>query len=217
MSAGVRSTTLLGLVALVAIAAAALALAIASPSRALFSSSSTSRVEATADRVQEWLHLYAQPTDPDGLTGYFARSGSSPQEPAASGCDESLTVHLGGLTGTTTCDRVLTLLTEGVFPDSAVTQVTVTSSLLPDAATGKQPISGAGFAAIGSTQRRKSVTIGADVKRQLNLRVRTRGLTLNTLYQPRVRVTVTFAGFETAYYEYEIPVKIWYGSGAGPD
>ena len=61
------------------------------------------------------------------------------------------------------------------------------------------------------------VTLNRGVKDQLNLRVTTTGLTLNTLYVPTVKITVTFTGFTTAYYVYSIPVKVYYGSGPGPN
>jgi hypothetical protein len=174
-------------------------------------------VQATADHIHSWLHAYSQSTDPDGLTGYAVRRNSSPSVSAATGSDESVAVHLGGYTGTTTVNRVITIKTPATFPDTTVTSVTVTASLLADSTTGKQPISAIGFAASGSTGRTNPVTLGRGVKDQLNLRVSVTGLTSNTLYVPTVKITVTFTGFTTAYYVYSIPVKVYYGSGAGPN
>ncbi len=50
-----------------------------------------------AAHVRDWLHVYAQDTDPGGLTGYAIRRLSNPPTPAASGQDDAVVVDLGGL------------------------------------------------------------------------------------------------------------------------
>jgi hypothetical protein len=207
---------LLALVLLAVLAAAASAVAVQHSSGAVFSRASDSSVQATGDHVHSWLRAYSQSTDPDGLTGYAVRRSSSPSVPAATGVDEAITVHLGGYTRRTTVNRVITIKTPTTFPETTVTSVTVTASLVADPTTGGQPISAIGFAASGSG-RTNPVTLGRGVKDQLNLRVSVDGLTMNTLYVPTVKITVTFTGFTTAYYVYSIPVKVYYGNGAGPD
>jgi hypothetical protein len=208
---------LVALAVLGALAALASAAAVQRSSGAVFSRTSDSGVQATADHVHSWLHAYSQSTDPDGLTGYAVRRNSSPSVPAATGSDESVAVHLGGYTGTTTVNRVITIKTPATFPDTTVTSVTVKASLVADSTTGKQPISAIGFAASGSTGRSNPVTLGRGVKDQLNLQVSVTGLTYGTLYVPTVKITVTSTGFTTAYYVYSIPVKVYYGTGAGPN
>ncbi|MBM3147432.1 MAG: hypothetical protein FJ000_06010 [Actinobacteria bacterium] len=188
-------------------------------STAVFSSSGTTGVRAAADRIQEWLHVYSQGSDPDGLTGYATRRGSSPAVPAATGRDETIAVHLGGFTGTAdvTVNRVVTIQAVPSFPVTGITQITARAYLVADPASGRQPISGCGFAPVGGTQRRNPVNLRAGQKQQMNLRLRLRGLTLGTLYEPRVQIVVTYSGMTVTYYRYELPVKIWYGSGPGPD
>lgn len=208
---------LVTLVLLAALAALASAVAVQRSSGAVFSRTSDSSVQTTADHIHSWLYAYSQPTDPDGLTGYAVWRNSSPSVPAATGINESIAVHLGGYTARTTVNRVITIKTPPTFPDSTVTSVTVTASLVADSTTGKQPISAVGFAASGSTGRTNPVTLGRGVKDQMNLVISVTGLTNNTLYVPTVKITVTFTGFTTAYYVYSIPVKVYYGTGPGPN
>jgi hypothetical protein len=188
-------------------------------STAAFSSSGTTGVRATADQIQEWLHVYSQGSDPDGLTGYAIRSGSSPLVPAATGLDDTIAVHLGGFTGTAnvTVDRVVTIQAVPAYPETGISRITARAYLIADPVSGRQPISGCGFAALGGTNRRNPVNLTAGQKQQMNLRLRLRGLTAGTLYEPRVQIVVTYSGMTATYYRYELPVKIWYGSGPGPD
>jgi hypothetical protein len=208
---------LLALIVLAMLAAAASAVAEQRSSGAVFTRSSDSTVQSTADHVHSWLYAYSQSSDPDGLTGYAVRRNSAPAVPAATGIHESIAVHLGGFTRTTTVNRVITIKTPTAFPDTTVSSVTVTASLVADPTTGRQPINSVGFAPSGSTGRTNPVTLNRGVKDQMNLRIRITGLTLNTLYVPTVKITVTFTGFTTAYYVYSIPVKVYYGTGPGPD
>jgi hypothetical protein len=59
--------------------------------------------------------------------------------------------------------------------------------------------------------------VNAGEKYQMNLRVRMQGMTWDTLYEPRVQIVVTYAGFTVTYYRYEFVVKAYYGNGPGPD
>ena len=207
----------IAVVALAALATVASAVAVQRPSGAVFSHTSDSSVQATADHVHSWLHAYSQSTDPDGLTGYAVRRNSSPSVPAVTGVDESIKVHLSGYSSTTSVNRVISMKTPATFPDTSVTSVTVTAARVADPTTGRRPIYSVGFAVVGSTSRINSVTMARGVKQQMDLRVNVSRLTLNTLYVPSVTITVAFTGFRTAYYVYSIPVKVWYGTGPGPD
>jgi len=68
-----------------------------------------------------------------------------------------------------------------------------------------------------TTIQTNPVTLGRGVKDQMNLVISVTGLTNNTLYVPTVKITVTFTGFTTAYYVDSIPVKVYYGTGPGPN
>jgi hypothetical protein len=188
-------------------------------SGAVFSCASDSKVRATTDRIENWLHVYSQSTDPEHLTGYATRRGSSPLVPAATGVDGTIAVHLGGFntTANTSVNRVVTIKAVSPFPVAGLTQISAQAYLIADPVTGGQPINGIGFASVGGTQRTNPITLTAGQKRQMNLRVRMRNLTWGTLYQPRVQIVVTYTGFTTVYYRYEFVVKAFYGSGAGPD
>ena len=188
-------------------------------STATFSSAGTTAVRVAADRIQEWLHVYSQGSDPDGLTGYATRRGSSPEVPAATGRDETIAVHLGGFTGTgnVTVNRVVTIQAVPSFPVTGITRITAQAYLVADPLSGRQPINACGFAAVGGTQRTNPVNLIARQKYQMTLRVRMNGLTSGRLYEPRVQIVVTYSGMTATYYRYELPVKIWYGSGPGPD
>jgi hypothetical protein len=106
-------------------------------SGASFSSAGSANVAVTTDRVQNWLHLYSQSTDPDGLTGYSTQSPGT--NPAATGMDETVAVNLGTTpAGTTTCSRVLTIKTPTSFPTG--TSATITVTMVADPATGSQPM-----------------------------------------------------------------------------
>jgi hypothetical protein len=212
-----HSIAALGLILLVLVA---LEVGRPRPSGAVFSSASDSTVRATTDRIQSWLHVYSQSTDPDGLTGYATRRGSSPLVPAATGQDETVAVHLGGFSSgftTYSVNRVVTIKAVPTFPVVGVTQVSAQAYLIADPETGRQPIRSIGFAAIGSTQRINPITVNAGEKYQMNLRVRMQGMTWDTLYEPRVQIVVTYAGFTVTYYRYEFVVKAYYGNGPGPD
>jgi hypothetical protein len=112
---------------------------------------------------------------------------------------------------------VLTIKTPTTFPVGAITQVTVTATLLADPATGFQPIDSVGFAIAGNSARTTPVTLGKNVKYQLNLHLQMTGSQNGTQYAPKVLITVTYSGFTTTYYQYKVPVKIYAGSGAGPN
>jgi hypothetical protein len=188
-------------------------------SGASFTRVSDSTVGVTVAAANGWLHLYSQSTDPDSLTAYYVRSGSSPAAPAATGVDTTLAANVGGqgTTGTTTLNRVATIKTPATFPDGSVTQVTVTATVIADAATGFQPFDSYGFATIGGGSRTASVTLGKGVKYQLNLHTRMNGSTAGKQYIPTVVITITYTGFTTAYYQYKVPVKVYAGTGAGPN
>lgn len=175
-------------------------------SSAQFNSSSTSTISVATDRVQNWLHLYSQSTDPDGLTGYCTQAPGT--SPAATGVDGTLAVNLGyrAKGKDTTCSRVLTIKTPSAFPTG--TSVTITASLVADPTTGTQPITTVGFAAVGTggTFTNPLSSLGVGQKRQLNLKVRPAAA--GVTYHPSILITVTYTGLTATYYEYSIPVTV---------
>ena len=206
------------LVLIVVTASLAAVLSVGSSS-ASFTRASDSTVAVTTGAANGWLHLYSQSTDPDGLTAYYVRNASSPAAPAATGVDTTLAANLGGqgTSGAQTRNRILTIKTPTAFPDGSITQVTVTATTLADVATGFQPIDSVGFATIGGGSRTTPVTLGKNGKYQMNVHLQMNGCTSGKQYIPTVVITVTYTGFTTTYYQYNVPVKIYAGTGTGPN
>lgn len=174
-------------------------------SGASFTKASSSTVSVGTPEVSDFLHLYSQSTDPDGLGGYYRKPGTT--QPAATGIDESLAVDLGSQgPERTTCSRVFTLRTAASFP-TGVASVTITATLVPDPGTGVQPITQFGFAGVGGTGRNNPVTLSANAKRQCNLVISVPGPS-GTVYHPTVNITVTYSGFSTSYFRYSIPFTV---------
>ena len=210
-----RRMLLLLLVALVALAVATAV----SFSLASYTTASTTQVTATAASAHGWLHLYSQTTDPavPALTGYATQRVHTGVAPlCATGSDETLALSMGGIQatgrrGTTyTFTRAFTIQTPATFPVGTVTRVTVTATYIADASTGKQPIRDVRFAAVGSTTGNATVTLNRNVKYQANIRLRPQntGWVLNKVYTPHVQITVTYTGFTTSYYVYDIPLSV---------
>lgn len=174
-------------------------------SGASFTSTSSASVAATTDRVSNWLHLYSQSTDPDGLTGYCVQAPLT--TPAATGVDATLAVNLGTRSRSTftTCSRVLTIKTPASYPTG--TSAKITTSLVADPTTGTQPLSSVGFAAVGTGSTfTNPVSLGVGQKRQMNLKVKPAAA--GVTYYPTILITVTYTGLTVAYYQYSVPVTV---------
>ncbi|MFH1574283.1 MAG: hypothetical protein ABIG68_09885 [Acidobacteriota bacterium] len=176
-------------------------------SGASFNSESSSTISVTADRIQNWLSLYSQSTDPDGLTGYFTRLPAG--VPAATGMNGTLTVDLGEvkMNPPTKANRVFTIKTPGVFPTG--TSVTVTATALDDPSRpGKPVLIPIGFADVGvSDTYTNPITLGVNQKRQLNLVIDCQGKGIQ--WYPTILITVTYPGFTGTYYRYTVPVTVY--------
>jgi hypothetical protein len=203
----------LGLLALAALAALGAGVARTRTSTAAFTTTSSSRLEATADHVHRWLNLYSSATDPQSEIGYADQVGNP--APAATGQDEDLVVDFdipGG--GNYTHSRVCKVRTADAYPETGVSAVTVTVTIAPDPATGLQPVSKYGVDAWGAapTYTKTIAGWGVGTRRQLNLQTKFPGkkYTPGTTYEPTVIVTLTFTGLTTAYYQYSIPIRIHY-------
>jgi hypothetical protein len=188
-------------------------------SDATFNSRSVNRANAVeADDASNYLRLYSQSTDPSGLTGYALKRGAVPTRPAATGADHTLAVELGGfrIIDLLAFTRVFTLQARSPLPAGA-SPLTVTASLAADPITGRQPLSQITFANLNGTSSSPTATLTAGAKKQLSLRVSTRGFPVtNSLLRPTLTLTVTYPGFTKAFLSYPIPVSVWNGNGAGP-
>ena len=192
------------LIVLLAVIAVFASGALVQPSGASFTSGGGSTLNVTADRIQNWIHLYSQSTDPDSLTGYWTQAPGS--NSAAIGLDSTLAVNLGTVgNGPTHCRQVFTLKTPSAFPTGA--SATVTASLLADPVTGSQPLTNVGFSDVGSSGYTNPTTLGVGNKIQLNLKVSAHpaGVT----YRPTILIRITYGGLTAAYYQYSVPVTVW--------
>jgi hypothetical protein len=200
-----------GLLVLVWLGAIAGSVGQTGSSSATFTTASESAIRARADHVHDWLRLYAQDTDPGGLTGYAIRRLSDPPAPCASGRDEQIAVDLGAYLSTgapVTAARVITLMTPSSFPDG-IAQVNVTAAILPDPLTGMQPLQKAEIRTLDGARAGATLTVGPGRQYQLDLRVRPKAdMPLGVPYYPMVRLTVTFTGSAVDYYVYEIPMTV---------
>lgn len=173
-------------------------------SGAVFTSGSTSNVRATTDTIQNWLHVYSQSTDPNGLTGYYI--DPSDGLPAGTGIDATASIGMGHIQSrkNTICRRTLTIATPTSFPTG--TSCTITATLVADPATGQQPINKYGFGNISTSNTYTNpITLNAGQKYQLNIRVNPPAA---LTYQPTIVLTVTYTGYTGSYYQYSIPVSI---------
>ena len=200
--------------------AAAVTLALpAVRSDATFNSRGANQANAVvADKPSNYLRLYSQSTDPSGLTGYAVKRGAVPIVPAATGADGTLAVALGGLKNVNLLayTRVLTLQARNPLPPGA-SPLTVTASLTADPVNGRQPLNGIMFANVGGAGPTPTATLTAGAKKQLDLRVTTRGFPGNNIMlRPTLTLTVTYPGYTKAFLSYRIPVSVWDGNGAGP-
>jgi hypothetical protein len=183
-------------------------------SGATFTTSSQSDVTASVDTVSNWLHIYSESTDPAHATGYaHARAINGGVGPlAATLQDKAITVDLGDFPDKKTTgrfDRTFSIQTPTAFPDPAVTQITVTLSLLPDAASGEAVLTGQDLSPFGTTAGPvQSVTLGVNRRYQFNVDVLMRKrFVLGRTYYPSVVLSLTINGVANAF-QYVIPVQV---------
>ena len=172
------------------------------------------------DSVANYLRLFSQGTDPGGLSGYAIKSNSSPPVPAATGADLGLTVALGGHKNDigSTATRVLTLEARNPLP-AGIPSLTISATLVADAATGKQPLSGYSFSPTSGAPTTATTTLTPGQKAQLNISLRLKNNEFpgnNVLYHPVVQLTARYPGYTGNFFTYSVPVSVWDGNGAGP-
>ena len=126
-------------------------------SGASFSTTSSSAVTASADSESSWVHVYSRATDPDAAdrAGYANQYNVTPATPCATGQDDGIAITMGRfpawVSATYQFTRVVTLKTPPAFVDPAVTQITVTTGLVADSDSGRQPLTNALLAPVGSS------------------------------------------------------------------
>ena len=219
MSRRVWIAATLGLLVLAAALVASLGGTAASG--ASYTTTSQSTVTASADRASNWLHVYSQTTDPDGQTGYARRRGVNGVWglPAATGQDEGIVVDMGDFPDkkiTVDFIRVFSIKTPAVFPDPAVTQITVTLSELPDPTSGEDLIVESRAHAVRADHRGRPDR-GAGGEPQVPAQCGHPGAQALSarpqLLSPRVVLTLTVAGISN-YYRYEIPLEVTDAGGS---
>lgn len=193
--------------AILLVAAMVVSLVTVTATGAFFTSRSSSHLSVTADRIQNWLQLYSQSTDPDGDTGYAISAGTNPPVFAATGINETLTVDLGVVSANkVSFNRVFSAKTLLTFPTGS--QVTLTASVIPDPSKTWQPITSIGFSPFGvAGQHTNPYTMGPAQKCQLNLQVQIPP-GHSGVYNLTVSLTLTYAGYGGSFYQYLIPLEV---------
>jgi hypothetical protein len=186
-------------------------------SGASFSTASDSAVTASADSESSWVHVYSRATDPDAgdRPGYAAQYNVTPATPCATGQDDGIAITMGRFPAWTSATyqftRVVTLKTPPAFVDPAVTQITVTTSLVADSGNGRLPLANALLAPVGSSGGATTVTLARNQKVQLNLQVTTTWwwvLFYGSTYQSHLRLTLSVPGSPAGYFVYDYPVLV---------
>ena len=176
-------------------------------SSASYTTTSETDVTASAATAGDWLRVFSQATDPDGLTGYARQQNLATQPLIASGQDFGLAIDWGSypdLNKTFAFSRVLTIKTPAAFPIASVTQVTVTVTLVADPS-GTQPLRNPYLRLVGQGGTSSSVTLRVNQKAQLDISLRTKKNPWDAgdVFQPRVVLTLTYAGGPASYYVYD--------------
>ena len=207
-----------------ALAGALLALLAIPVSDANFNSRSANTATVTAASATQYFHIYSKATLPppdDGcwLFQYAPRRGSNPEVLAASGSDRTLSVHMGGWRGQDALARCVTAIrAPSTFPDG-VTQITLHTRIAADTATGRAPITGASFRRANSLTNSATVTLtpGQQVSLELDIDLNPGYSPANRLYTQVVTVWATWAGNNDDFFAFDIPVKVYDGTGPGPN
>jgi hypothetical protein len=208
---------------LVAIVALAVALSVPA-SDAKFNARTSNPMSVAAASATSYFHLYSRDTVPQPDPGcwlfqYSVRRGSNPQVLAASGSDRTISVHMGGWRGQDALARcVVAIRAPDAFPDG-VTQITLHGEVGADAATGRRPITDVSFRRTNGLTNSATVTLtpGQQVSLELDIDLNPGYTPGNRLYTQVVRVWATWAGNTDDYFSFDIPVKVYDGTGAGPD
>jgi hypothetical protein len=187
-------------------------------SDASFTARTSNTATASVDSPLNYLRIYSQSTDPDGLTGYAKRQGTS-STPAATGVNASVAAHLGGYNNTSSgsASRVLTIEARDNLPDG-VGLIGVYATFGSDHSTGASPIRSPVWRTPGSSQSQSNngyTVLGPGTKRQLDVSINTSGLSGNKTYTQTLTLTIQYWGYFGDFLTYELPIKVYDGNGAG--
>lgn len=183
----------------------------ASSSDATFTTTSQSDVTASAATTSDWLNVYSEGGDP-GVSADYAHQHNVSSDPlAASGTDSALAIDWGSYPDVNddyVFVRAFSIRAALAFPDPAVTQVTVTATLVADAS-GTQPLKNPDLRPLGLAPRKArstSLTLGPGQRGQLDITVHTRKNPWNPgdTFRPHIVLTATYAGGPASYYVYDI-------------
>jgi hypothetical protein len=208
---------------LLVVVAALLAVLSIPASDASYVSRTSNPVSVTAASATSYFHVYSKATLPAPDPGcwlfqYAPRRGSNPEVLAGSGSDLTAAAHLGGWRGQEGLARcVLIIRVPDSFP-SGVSQITLHGSVAADAATGRRPVTGVSFRRANTLTNSETISLtpGQQASLELNVDLSPGYSPANRLYTQVVRVWATWSGNSDEYFAYDIPVKVYDGTGAGP-
>ena len=104
---------------------------------------------------------------------------------------------------------MFTLKTPATFPDSSVTQVTLTATLVADPVSGDQPLATPQLSAFGNTAGVASITMARNTKYQFGVTVNARKqYLLGQTYSPQIVLTLSYTGGPAGYYVWTVPVQL---------
>ena len=181
-------------------------------SGASYTTTSETDLTASAATAGDWLQVFSQATDPDGLTGYARQNDLASQPFIAGGAGVDLKIDWGrydDLNLWFTFSRVLTIKTPTTFPDPTVTQVTVTATLIVDPG-GTQPLRKPDLHLVNQAGTTNRVVLGTDQRAQLDIQLRTKKNPWDAgdEFHPRVVLTLTYAGGPADYYVYDFTTEL---------
>ena len=155
------------------------------------------------------------------LTGYADKRNASPLVRAATGADDALAVALGGYKNTNSTRDPARVHRPGAQPAAGRRRRRSPSraTLLPDDASGKQPLTGYSFRPARPAPGSSTVTLAPGrqaLAQPLRVDEGQRVPRQQPALHPVVRVTVRYAGYAGDFLSYDVPVTIWDGNGSGP-
>jgi hypothetical protein len=206
------------------VAAALLAALLVPVSDAAFTARTSNPVTITAASATSYFHVFGKAALPAPDPGcwffqYAVRRGSSPEVLAGTGSDGTAAAHLGGWRGQEGLARcVLVIRVPETFP-AGVSQITLRGEVGADAATGRRPIGAVSFRRANTLTNGATISLtpGQQASLELQIDLRPGYAPANRLYTQVVRVWATWSGQNDEFFSYDIPVKVYDGTGSGPD
>jgi hypothetical protein len=211
-------------VRLLVVAAALIAVLSLPASDASYVAGTSNPATVTAASATTYFHVYSKAALPAPDPGcwffqYAPRRGSHPEELAGSGSDRTAAIHLGGWRGQDAIARcALVIRAPDVFP-AGVSQITLRGEVGPDSATGRSPVQDVSFRRANSLINAPTLTLapGQQASLELDVDLSPGYSPANRLYTQNVRVWATWSGNNDDSLGFDIPVKVYDGTGAGPN